>query len=397
MQKARNKIYAAVVAVVLLVAAALSLLIPWQKKSASADTVIAGSGRFSPTVTIEEWCNTSGPIDYDALTIGINSNTTATLPLYPSYEKQTLLLSSKYPVEVFVGYNNKETGAFGVDNYLKITGNRVLGEPWEDLSGFRNGKFEHPNMGLAADGIHETALAQPRVGAIVNLTPTYDANNEPYVSSMSISLGNDYFNGSIAQVFVKAWFNFYNGSAVVPVQCEYTCIVDTTQSQTPVISGYIVVPKTDLSNEELYKSGYNAGFSEGLAQINESEAYQRGYDKGHHDGKMEAEAAAEPTPIKPASVEEAYKKGYSEGYFVGLEVNNKDSKWYDGYKKGYNDAVNGFTKAEDPEAPEEPAKAWYQTAWEYFVNWIKVYWWVVVIAVAALSIGIALAVRRRRW
>ena len=195
MQKARNKIYAAVVAVVLLVAAALSLLIPWRMKSASADTVIAGSGRFSPTVTIEEWCNTSGPIDYDALTIGINSNTTATLPLYPSYKKQTLLLSSEYPVEVFVGYNNAETGAFGVDNYLKITGRRVSGNPWEDLTGFRDGKFESPNMGLAADGIHEVALAQPRVGAIVNAESSYDEVNEPHVSSMSISLGNDYFNG----------------------------------------------------------------------------------------------------------------------------------------------------------------------------------------------------------
>lgn len=393
MQKAKNKIYAAVVAVVLLVAAALSLLIPWRMKSASAETVIAGSGRFAPTVTIEEWCNTNGPIDYDALTIGINSTTTATLPLYPSYEKQTLLLSSEYPVEVFVGYRNTETGAFGVDNYLKITGNRVLALPWEDLTGFRAGKFEHPNMGLADDGIHEVALAQPRVGVIMNADPSYDSENEPYVSSVSVSLGDDYFNGSIAQVFVKAWFNFYTGSAIVPVQCEYTCIVDTTQSQTPVISGYIVVPKTDLSNEDLYQSGYNVGYSEGLAQINESQAYQNGYDKGLHDGKLEGAG----TPATPASVEEARKAGYEAGYLAGLEVNNRDSKWYDGYKKGYNDAVNGFTKAEDPEAPEEPAKAWYQTAWEYFVNWIKVYWWVVVVAVAALSIGIAMAVRRRRW
>ena len=53
MQKVKNKIYAAVVAVVLLVAAAISLLIPWHKESASAETVIAGSGRFAPTVTRE--------------------------------------------------------------------------------------------------------------------------------------------------------------------------------------------------------------------------------------------------------------------------------------------------------------------------------------------------------
>ena len=392
MQKAKNKIYAAVVAVVLLVAAALSLLIPWQKKSASAETVIAGSGRFSPTVTIEEWVNSSGPIDYDALTIGINSTTTATLPLYSTYEKQTLLVSSSYPVEIYIGYRNTETGAFGVDNFLKITGTRVSGE-CEDLSGFRAGKFESPNKGLASDGVHEIELEKPRVGVLIDTDPSYDAENEPYVSSVSVSLGDDYFNGSIAQVFVKAWFNFYNGSAMVPVQCEYTCIVDTSQGQTPVISGYIVVPKTDLTNEELYQSGYNAGFSEGLAQINESKAYQNGYDKGYHDGKLEGEG----TPATPASVEEARKAGYEAGYLAGLEVNNKDSKWYDGYKKGYNDGVNGFDKAEDPDATEDTAKAWYQTAWEYFVNWIKIYWWVVVIAVAALSTGIALAVRRRRW
>ena len=402
MQKAKNKIYAAVVAVVLLVAAALSLLIPWQKKSASAETapsVTKGyNGRFVPSLTVDQWVSSTGPISYSALHINMNSLVEAKDPFYSDYVKTDMLLSFDYPFEVSVGYRNDETGLFGIDSYLKITGYRVGGEPYEDVSGFRNGKFESPNMGLSEEG-REIELDTPRVSVSVGYdSDTYNENET--VFSMNIVLGDEYFDTSkLAQVICKAWFRFVNadGSKARYVQCEYMAVVDRTQSPEAAIGGYRVVEKTDLSDDDRYKRGYEDGLLDGKAMIDESKAYQLGYDKGHHDGKMEAEAAAEPTPIKPASVEEAYKKGYSEGYFVGLEVNNKDSKWYDGYKKGYNDAVNGFTKAEDPEAPEEPAKAWYQTAWEYFVNWIKVYWWVVVIAVAALSMGIALAVRRRRW
>lgn len=374
MQKARNKIYAAVVAVVLLVAAALSLLIPWRMKSASAQQISEKSGIFYATFTPKLAESSQSPNYYRTLRVTVDTYNTA-MCIERSYgasaSPQAILISESKPVEIFFEKYNSENKTWAFSGYLEVTGNNSVSGYYGSMSG-------NPNAGDV-----------PQVLAVVRST-------DSTINSYTIDIGGNYFDGQgIYRMTMSAYFDFHCsplGGSNFDVMCTYSTIIDAS-GRSYVFGPYQTVEKTDLSNEELYKSGYNAGFSEGLAQINESEAYQRGYDKGLHDGKLEGTG----TPAAPASVEEAYKKGYSEGYFAGLEVNNKDSKWYDGYKKGYNDAVNGFTKAEDPEVPEEPAKAWYQTAWEYFVNWIKVYWWVVVIAVAALSIGIALAVRRRRW
>lgn len=374
MQKARNKIYAAVVAVVLLVAAALSLLIPWQKQSASAQQISEKSGIFYATFTPKLAESSQSPNYYRTLLVTVDTHNTA-MCIEQSYgpyaSPQAILISESKPVEIFLEKYNTEDKTWAFSGYLKVTGNN-------SVSGYNGSSSGNPNAGDV-----------PQVLAVVRST-------DSTINSYSIDIGGNYFDGQgIYRLTMSAYFDFLFsplGGSNFDVMCTYSTIIDASGASY-AFGPYRTVEKTDLTNEELYKSGYNAGFSEGLAQINESQAYQNGYDKGLHDGKLEGAG----TPATPASVEEARKAGYEAGYLAGLEVNNRDSKWYDGYKKGYNDAVNGFTKAEDPEAPEEPAKAWYQTAWEYFVNWIKIYWWVVVIAVAALSMGIALAVRRRRW
>lgn len=82
-----------------------------------------------------------------------------------------------------------------------------------------------------------------------------------------------------------------------------------------------------ISEDYIYKQGYNAGYYAGQLQVNAgsyNEGYAEGFEKGKENGTLTGKI-------------EGYENGYNNGYNEGIK--DSDTDYAKGYKEGYDKAI----------------------------------------------------------